>query len=354
MKTSKLIWVTLALTALLTGCDDFALFQDKQTGRLCWTLDRGSLTKAVEEMPDTNDFILTVRDAKGNTLYHGAYGNSPQWLDMEEGYYSVSIVSRQFSAPAFSQPQYGDEQAVKVPAGGNVTVQLKCTLQNAGLRLKTGPDFLTAYPDGILYVKQENTKLAYTYRENRIAYVKPGDASVLLLQGEDYETLFTRSLAAREILTVTISAPSQGSGGKSSITVQTDTTKHWQDERFVIGGSDSGQNGRYSVGDARKHIGEKDVWVSGYIVGGDLTSNGKNVKTEGITKNTHLALADRSSVTDKASCLAVELPAGKVRETLNLVDHPELIGKRVSVKGDLVEKYFGTLGMKSTKDCEVR
>ena len=38
---------------------------------------------------------------------------------------------------------------------------------------------------------------------------------------------------------------------------------------------------------------------------------------------------------------------------LNLVDHPELIGKRVKVKGDLVDKYFGTVGLKSTTDYEM-
>jgi hypothetical protein len=46
----------------------------------------------------------------------------------------------------------------------------------------------------------------------------------------------------------------------------------------------------------------------------------------------------------------VELPKGKVRDALNLVDHPNLIGKRVYVKGDLVAGYFGTRGLKNTND----
>ena len=146
----------------------------------------------------------------------------------------------------------------------------------------------------------------------------------------------------------------KGSGnGKSSITVQTDTSRSWVSENFTIGQGGGQGGGTLSVGEAASHIGEKGVWVAGYIVGGDLTSAGKTVKTEGINKNTHLALADRSSITDKASCLAVELPAGKVRQALNLVDHPELIGKRVKVKGDLVDKYFGTVGLKSTTDYEM-
>ena len=59
-------------------------------------------------------------------------------------------------------------------------------------------------------------------------------------------------------------------------------------------------------------------------------------------------------MTDKEACIAVELPSGKVRNALNLVDHPELIGRRVSVKGNLVEKYFGTLGLKASSDYKFR
>ena len=358
MKT--ILWkkgTLMPLMLLLAACDDFAgEAPSAQSGQLRWALDHTILaTKATEEVPDTNDFILTVRDAGGATLYKGPYGDSPEVLDVPEGYYTVGIVSDAFSKPAFSKPQYGDEQVVRVPAGQCVTVKLKCTLQNAGIRLRTGQDFLEAYPDGILYVKQADAKLKYLYRETRIAYVKPGDVSVLLYRdsSSDFETLFTRSIEAREILTVSISAPKGSGNGKSSITVQTDTSRSWVSENFTIGqGGDQG-GGTLSVGEAASHIGEKGVWVAGYIVGGDLTSAGKTVKTEGITKNTHLALAERSSITDKASCLAVELPAGKVRQALNLVDHPELIGKRVKVKGDLVDKYFGTVGLKSTASYEM-
>ena len=54
------------------------------------------------------------------------------------------------------------------------------------------------------------------------------------------------------------------------------------------------------------------------------------------------------------SPLAVETMRQRgVRQALNLVDHPELIGKRVKVKGDLVDKYFGTVGLKSTASYEM-
>ena len=88
----------------------------------------------------------------------------------------------------------------------------------------------------------------------------------------------------------------------------------------------------------------------GYIVGGDLSTAGTTVKTSKLTKNTHLAIAARASVTAKASCVSVELPKGKVRDALNLVDHPDLIGSRVYLKGNLVTSYFGTTGLKGTSE----
>ena len=131
---------------------------------------------------------------------------------------------------------------------------------------------------------------------------------------------------------------------------------NWLWDHYTIGGDNGDDNSgsdisnAISVGDAAAHAGENGVWVYGYIVGGDLTANGKSVKTSGITKPSHLAMAARSSITEKVSCIAVELPSGSIRDALNLVDHPELIGTRVYVKGNIVETYFGTTGLKGTSD----
>ncbi len=351
-------WMALIpLAAGLAACDDFGFkTPEAGTGELRWVLDREGLTKAPAEIPDTNDFILTVRDAGGNILYEGAYGDSPEYLPVSAGSYTLKVVSIAFTSPAFSRPQYGDEQVVVVPSGQRVTARLHCTLLNAGIRLKTAPDFLTTFPDGVLYVKQGAVRLMYAYTETRIAYVFPGEVSLLLYNEGKDEVLLTRSLEAREILTLSISAPDPAAQEGSSVQVTVDTSKVWTGERFVIGGDPSGgggtsdPEGAFSVGEAAGHIGENKVWVYGYIVGGDLSSSGSQVKTSGIGKNTHLAIAERSSVTAKASCVAVELPKGPVRDALNLVDHPDLIGTRVYVQGNLVESYFGTIGLKGTSE----
>ena len=364
----KRLWALLPLVAVLGACDDFGLRSGGQ-GELRWIIaGNGADTRAASaEIPDTNDFILKVSDAKGKILYEGSYGDSPESLLVDAGSYTVAVHSIEFTTPGFSRPVYGDEQVVVVKAGATVTVRLNCTLENAGVRLQVAPDFLTSYPDGVLFLKSGETRLMYGYSEKRIAYFKPGPISLVLNDRGADEILLTRTLDARTILTLNISAPYGGTAATSSITVAVDTAKIWNSESYVLGGGGSGSgsgsegsggdddsgtglDSAYSVAQAADHIGEDEIWVFGYIVGGDLSSAGTTVKTSKFTKATHLAIAARSSVTTKASCIAVELPKGPIRDALNLVDHPDLVGTRVYLKGSLVTSYFGTTGLKAVSD----
>ena len=363
----KRLWALLPLVAALGACDDFGLRSGGQ-GELRWIIDgSGPGTRASSaEIPDTNDFILKVSDAGGKVLYEGAYGDSPESLLVDAGSYTVAVHSIEFTAPGFSRPVYGDEQVVVVKAGASVTVRLNCILENAGVRLQIAPDFLDSYPDGVLYLKSGETRLMYGYAEKRIAYFKPGPITLILNNRGADETLLTRTLDARTILTLNLSAPHGGAAAASSITVAVDTAKVWNQESYVIGGGSGGWTGSssdshgdgidnaYSVAEAGDHVGEDEVWVFGYIVGGDLSTAGTTVKTSKLTKATHLAIAARSSVTAKASCIAVELPKGPVRDALNLVDHPDLIGSRVYLQGSIVSSYFGTLGLKSVTDYALK
>ena len=367
------MWVLLPLVAAVGACEDFGLKPAGQ-GELRWILEgAGPATRASAEIPDTNDFILKVSDAQGKVLYEGAYGDSPESLLVDAGSYTVSVRSIEFTTPGFSRPLYGDEQIVVVKAGASVTVRLNCVLQNAGVRIQLAPDFLTSYPDGVLYLKAGDTRLMYGYSEKRIAYFNPGDVTLILYNRGQDETLLSRTLDARTVLTLNISAPhgAEGKATSSTISVAVDTAKVWNSEYYAIGGggnggssgsgsgssSGNGDNDKgsetdkaYSVSQASDHVGENGVWVFGYIVGGDLSTAGTTVKTSKLTKNTHLAIATRSSVTAKASCVAVELPKGSVRDALNLVDHPDLIGTRVYLKGNIVQSYFGTTGLKGVSD----
>lgn len=344
----------LPLLACLTACDDFdAVLGTQETGELRWSMY--PVTKGVCEVPDTNDFYLYVRDASGSVLYEGHYGDSPTVLQVKPGRYSVKAVSGEFTEPSFDCPQYGDEQSVVVESGQKVTVRLACALLNCGVQLEIAPELPSALPDAVLYLDQDKHRLEYTYTEKRTAYFFPGEVSLLLSDKGSEQQLLTRSLKARDILRLKLSAAPGVQGG--SIEVGIDTTRNWIDDSYVVGGSDDvagdAPENAISVGDAAAHSGEKDVWIYGYIVGGDLSARGAGVKTSGITKSTHFALAARSSVTEKASCVAVELPSGAIREALNLVDHPELIGTRVFVKGNLVDAYFSTTGLKGTSEYQL-
>lgn len=88
--------------------------------------------------------------------------------------------------------------------------------------------------------------------------------------------------------------------------------------------------------------------VEGYIVG--ITNNGPKYQHQGpFTVNTNIAIADSASETNVSKILPVQLPTGNVRNALNLVDHPENLGKKVQLTGNL-EGYFSVPGLKSVKE----
>lgn len=103
-------------------------------------------------------------------------------------------------------------------------------------------------------------------------------------------------------------------------------------------------------------IKQADVWVSGYIVGyvnGTSIAAGAVFGAEapegGTVSATNLLIADDVNVADYTQCLAVQLPAGIIREALNLQANPENLGKQVVLKGSL-ETYFGVCGLKSPSE----
>ncbi len=315
-------------------------------------------TRAGEDIPDTCGFMLTVADSKGQVIYDGLFGNCPESLMVKEGSYSVSAVSCVFGKPAFSSPQYGDEQCVVVPRGGTADVRLECRQMNSGIRLKIASEFLDAYPDGVLFLSSGEGKLMYSYREKRIAYFNPGSVSLVLSDGGKDRTLMSRTLMPQEILTLGVSVASSGASSPNAsggIAIALDTARIWIDDNYVIGGKPGGGGGAsdaMTVQQALESVGEGDVWVCGYVVGGDLTSASASFSAPFESK-TNILLGPRSGTSSKASCLSVQLPAGEIREALNLVDNPGLLGKKVCVRGDIVAAYYGIPGMKNLTAYDV-
>lgn len=359
----RLFLLIAAFAAFVQSCDVPFMPDTGKTGELhiAFAPNQESLTRSGLNIPDTSDFLLTIVDGTGKTVYDGKYGDSPESVSVGAGSCYVTVVSGKFEKPAFSAPQFGDEQCVVVGAGEVVNVKLVCTQINAGVRLKIDPAFLEEYPDGVLLLKSSWGRLVYGYSEKRTAYFRPGDVSLVLNEGKTDKVLMTRELKARDILDLKVNVssgnPSYGQGNVAGgISIEVDTLRNWISDEFVIGGDGGKGNGKYdamTVSEALSHVGDEDVWISGYIVGGDLSSSSASFKKPFKSKS-NILLGPRSSTMDKGVCLSLQLPSGEFRDALNLVDNPELLGRKVCVKGDVVEAYYGIPGIKNITDYELQ
>lgn len=95
------------------------------------------------------------------------------------------------------------------------------------------------------------------------------------------------------------------------------------------------------------------LWVEGYIVG---CINGKALENAEFSApfgaQTNIIIAASASESVVANCLPIALPYdGTLRADLGLSNKPELVGKKIKLKGDAL-KYFGVMGMKNTTDYE--
>jgi hypothetical protein len=338
----------------ITGCETLG-FRSGGEGelRIAFASEAELGTRASSDIPDTSEFMLTVTDSKGTVIYEGAYGDCPESLTVSSGSYIVKALSSEFSRPAFDAPQYGDEQCVVVPEGGAADVKLLCVQMNSGVKLRIAKDFLTGCPDGVLFLKSDQGKLMYGYSEKRIAYFLPGNVSLVLSENGSDQVLMSRTLLAQEILTLGVSVASSGSSSTGhSISIAVDTTRNWVGESYVIGGqNDKGSEveDAMTVQQARSSAGSKDVWVCGYIVGGDLTSANASFD-EPFSSRTNIMLGPKSSTVDKDVCLSVQLSSGDLRDALNLVDNPQNLHRKVYLRGDIVDAYYGIPGIKNVSE----
>ena len=345
----------LAAVATLAGCDNLqdGPGREPATIKTSFCLANTLLATRGAGSTDTNSFILKITNSGGDIIYNGLYGLKPAEISIPAGSYSLSVVSEQFEAPAWESPVYGDSVDIVVASGETASVAFVCKMLNTGVRIKMSERYLSKFP-GLLVVEQPGGSLSFSYGEQRFGYFSAGNAS---FKGTDskgeLQTLFSKSFNAGDMLTLSLDAGSVDSQGTLRITV--DTTRNWRSEAIVVdnysGGSGNGQSAAsaYSVAEAAGHAGET-AWVWGYIVGGDLTSTGISFETP-FTKASNLAIAESPVCTTRSECLSVELASGsEVREALNLVDHPEMLGKRVAFKATINSSYLGLVGLKSVKE----
>lgn len=354
MKTVKILAALVLLPIAISSCD-FQLNKIDGPGQGSITVhfNKNSVpvpSKSGPALPDTNDFILKIARSDGHPVYEGSFGAAPESILTAPGSYTVSVLSRHFDEPLFDCPQFGDEQVVMVNPGENVCAIMDCYQLNAGLRLVIAPGFRTSYPRSILYLNSADGKLMYGYSEKRTAYFKPGIVNLTLAGDGREELLLTRTLEARQMLTLNLFSAEYADEAKG-LFLQIDTARIWTQDSFIAGDSDigGGSSEAYSVNEAKYHAGEKEAWVYGYIVGVS-TSTSKSEFNPPFSSNTNLVIASRSTVTDRSVCFSVELSKGDIRDALNLKDNPSNLGRQVFLKGDIVESYYGLAGLKSVKE----
>lgn len=120
------------------------------------------------------------------------------------------------------------------------------------------------------------------------------------------------------------------------------------------GQGDGSEENPFSVAQIQGGASGTGVWTKGYIVGwieGRTLADGAKFTTPA-TVASNILVADAADVKDASKCIPVQLPAGDVRNALNLVDHATNLGKEVLLKADC-EAYFGTPGLKNTSAYKI-
>lgn len=110
----------------------------------------------------------------------------------------------------------------------------------------------------------------------------------------------------------------------------------------------------YNVKGAALNQNGKLGWVKAYIVGyipsgGDISSTISDVVfgADGAGE-TNMVVSISPDDKDINNCLAVQLPAGEIRDSLNLKSHPQNLYQEVMLLGT-TEKYFGGSGVKNVQ-----
>ena len=354
---TKVTFLALAVSALMhSSClSPVPAVHDPAVLRL--SLSEEALTRASDVF--IADYILSLKGSGGKSVFKGRWEQCPAQFELEPGTYAVSLVSEELEGPAFDSPQYGDSRTVNLAEGQVAEVELIAGQLNAGLRLQVSDAFVASYKEGSLFLRSALGTLAFGYGETRTAYFFPGQVSILLNHKGKTTVVHTVELSAAQMLTLRLglseTMPSAVPVSGMELRVRTDTSRMWTEESFAWDGSDGSGSGSsqlpsaVSVSAARAMAGSKDVWVCGYIVGGDLSS--KSCSFEGpFSSRTNLVIADVASCTDRDRCMSVQLSVGDIRNALNLVDNPSMLGRKVWLRGDVVEAYYKIPGLQNLSD----
>ena len=273
----------------------------------------------------------------------------------------LPVVSGKFSKPAFDAPQYGDSRSIRLASGQTAEVELVARQCNAGLRIRFSEEFSALYRDASIFVQSQEGTLAFGPSETRTAYYLPGNVYVLMNTGSESKMIYSVELSAGSIVTLRLSGAEKTvradpvSGIGLALTI--DTTRVRNEIAFAWDGDGAGgevppagvPKDAVGIAAAKGMAGSKDVWVYGFLVGGDLTSKSCSFEAP-FSSRTNVVIAGDASCRDRSQCMSVQLSAGDIRNALNLVDNPALLGRKIYLRGDIIEAYYKLPGLTNLTD----
>lgn len=302
--------------------------------------------KSSNSYEDTNSYILTITSEDGDELYNGKYGSKPANFIVDAGAYDISVYSRRPSGPMFNTPIWGDSVTVVINTDEQVKVDFNCTQVNTGIKLNFSEDFKKKFPGTGVGVLQDEKILEYKYTEERFAFVMPKFFAVTYSTSEKDTILMHKKFEGGQMINMKLNY-NQAPASSSNFTISVDTARIWISDEFNVGASIP--DGCFTIEQAKAFIGTDAVIpVFGYIFGGDVTSNSMRIAPPFTTKSS-IVIAPNMMTSNRNDCFTVELPSGKIRDGLNLVDKPYILGRAVVITGKIVESYYGYPGIKSTK-----
>lgn len=303
---------------------------------------------------DTNNYYLSIKNVSGENIYTGKYGERPSEISVKSGTYEISVVSTESVTPSFDAPRYGDTKTIIVSNGENVNVSLLCKQINSGIRLIFLEKFIEKYPDSYVVISQTFGKINYQYSETRYSFFEKGNAQFSIVNDIDTTVFLNKVLDEGVNLTIYLDASSNES--KPSFNIEIDTTAKYISENIVVGDKYLGEDGvtpesAYCVESAKEHIGET-IWVWGYITAGYNSTSASSISfNPPFTSASSMAISSSLNVQKPDECISVTLASGsQIRTEANLVDNPHIFGKKIFIKGTIVESYLGLIGIKPVKE----
>lgn len=187
-----------------------------------------------------------------------------------------------------------------------------------------------------------------------------------LVEGSNWTDFVTTEIALTQFVgqTVTIAVKYVSHAGKSlggTIEIQSIAI---EEGSASGGGGNTGQghgtaDDPYNVAAGIENQGQDiTAWVQGYIVGAvknglvTVASNDDVNWSAPFDHQANVVIADDPDCKEISQCIIVNLPNGKpLREQVNLVDHPENLGKSLAVYGTL-RTYYAQPGLRDSEGTE--